>query len=410
MTQTEQQNVPSLRFPEFEGEWNSHKLSEAWQVKGQRNRDNVYGKEHVLSVSGEYGVINQIELLGRSYAGVSVLDYHVVDTGDIVYTKSPLKTNPYGIIKANLGPSGIVSTLYAVYKVSPEHSSKYWNAYFCLDDRTNKYLLPLVHKGAKNDMKINNDRVLIDPVSSPTLSEQRKIAEFLEAMDERIAQVTRKKALLEDYKKGCMQQIFSQSIRFKDDQGNDFPDWEEKRLGEKVQVLAGLTYSPDDIRENGTLVLRSSNVQSGEIALEDNVYVDLKTSKANMSKKYDILLCVRNGSQRLIGKSAIIKKHMENTTHGAFMTVLRGEDNLFIFQLLQTQLFFKEVHKNLGATINSINGSDLKKMRFFIPSSKDERRKIADFLSAIDTKIDLVAQELEQAKTFKKGLLQQMFV
>ncbi len=384
MTQTEQQNVPALRFPGFEIAWESEPLSKRGiSIKSGRTKHEASGKYPAYGSTGRIGFTDQIEFSGEALLVARVgANAGLVNkvSGDFGVTDNTLVVIPdeqtdLGFLEDSLRVFNLNRLVFGSGQ-------------------------PLVTGGMLKRLK----RFF------PTLPEQRKIAGFLGAVDERIAQVTRKKALLEDYKKGCMQQLFSQSIRFKDDQGNDFPDWKEKRLGEKVQVLAGLTYSPDDIRENGTLVLRSSNVQSGEIAIEDNVYVDLKTSKANMSKKYDILLCVRNGSQRLIGKSAIIKKHMENTTHGAFMTVLRGEDNLFIFQLLQTQLFFKEVHKNLGATINSINGSDLKKMRFFIPSSKDERRKIADFLSAIDTKIDLVAQELEQAKTFKKSLLQQMFV
>ncbi len=410
MTQTEQQNVPALRFPEFDGKWRPKRLGQIAQLTSSKR---VYLSDYV-----EIGVPF---FRGKE---ISEMEKGVIPDDVLYISRDAFDRfrDKYGAPRAGDILITAVGTLANVFRVRGKQE-------FYFKDGNLIWFRAISEESTflEKVLKFNRHIVLRSAIGSsqkaltiielkklifsfPALPEQRKIAGFLGAVDERIAQVTRKKALLEDYKKGCMQQLFSQSIRFKDDQGNDFPDWEEKRLGEKVQVLAGLTYSPDDIRENGTLVLRSSNVQSGEIALEDNVYVDLKTSKANMSKKYDILLCVRNGSQRLIGKSAIIKKHMENTTHGAFMTVLRGEDNLFIFQLLQTQLFFKEVHKNLGATINSINGSDLKKMRFFIPSSKDERRKIADFLSAIDTKIDLVAQELEQAKTFKKGLLQQMFV
>ena len=110
--------VPKLRFPEFwdAGDWEFRTLSELLSEPKKRNRNLKYGPEDVLSVSGEYGCVNQIEFMGRSYAGVTVKDYHVVETGDVVYTKSPLKAAPYGIIKLNKGRSGIVSTLYAVYR------------------------------------------------------------------------------------------------------------------------------------------------------------------------------------------------------------------------------------------------------------------------------------------------------
>lgn len=363
----------------------------------------MYGKEHVLSVSGEYGVINQIELLGRSYAGVSVLDYHVVDTGDIVYTKSPLKTNPYGIIKANLGPSGIVSTLYAVYKVSPEHSSKYWNAYFCLDDRTNKYLLPLVHKGAKNDMKINNDRVLIDPVSSPTLPEQRKIAEFLEAVDERIAQVTRKKALLEDYKKGCMQQLFSQSIRFKDDQGNDFPDWVSKPFGK----IASRSKDKFDPRKDGSSpkLIELENIEAGTGRIVGVSSLEGQRSLKNCFKEGDVLFSKLR---------PYLKKYARPDFDGVCTSeiwVLQSTDlqTLFLFYLVQSEQFMQLANLSSGSKMPRAEWKVISDSDFELPHP-DEQQKIADFLSAIDTKIDLVTQELEQAKTFKKGLLQQMFV
>jgi len=115
-------NLPTIRFPEFKNGWHHKKMSEFLKEAKKRNGDLAYDKEHVLSVSGELGIVNQIEHLGRSYAGVSVHQYHVVEVGDIVYTKSPLKANPFGIIKLNKGKAGIVSTLYAVYNVKENNA------------------------------------------------------------------------------------------------------------------------------------------------------------------------------------------------------------------------------------------------------------------------------------------------
>ena len=109
-------NIPNIRFKGFDDGWELRKLGDYLEVSKEKNRDEIYGKEDVLSVSGDYGIVNQMEFQGRSFAGDSVANYGVVETGDVVYTKSPLKSNPYGIIKANKGKSGIVSTLYAVYK------------------------------------------------------------------------------------------------------------------------------------------------------------------------------------------------------------------------------------------------------------------------------------------------------
>lgn len=108
-------DVPEVRFKGFTGAWERAKLENYLSVSNEKNTSDTYDKTDVLSVSGDYGIINQIEFQGRSFAGVSVSNYGVVHTGDVVYTKSPLNSNPYGIIKTNKGKPGIVSTLYAVY-------------------------------------------------------------------------------------------------------------------------------------------------------------------------------------------------------------------------------------------------------------------------------------------------------
>ena len=129
-----------------------------------------------------------------------------------------------------------------------------------------------------------------------------------------------------------------------------------------------------------------------------------------MSQEGDILLCVRNGSRRLIGKSAYVGKLDMPATHGAFMSVLRAKNSRFVFQLLNNERFLKLVHMDLGATINSINTNNLKKYNFFVPSSETEQQKIANFLSSLDDKIAAVSAQITQMQNFKKGLLQQMFV
>ncbi len=206
----EGKTVPKLRFPEFQeaGDWGKKLLSELLFETKHRNRDLKYGPQNVLSVSGEYGCVNQIEFKGRSYAGVSVKDYHVVETGDIVYTKSPLKNNPFGIIKENRGKTGIVSTLYAVYRVTDIAHPEYLGQYFSRDFHVNSYLQPIVNKGAKNDMKVNNSDVLNGKIPIPKKEEQQKIAACLTSIDELITNQTQKIATLKLHKKGLLQQLF----------------------------------------------------------------------------------------------------------------------------------------------------------------------------------------------------------
>ena len=175
-----------------------------------RNKQLKFGKENVLSVSGEYGIVNQIAFQGRSFAGESVADYHVVETDDIVYTKSPLKANPYGIIKVNNGVPGIVSTLYAVYHPLKTVVPRFVDFYFSNNLRINKFLKPLVNIGAKHDMKVNNTFVLTGTVVFPPLREQQKIVDFLTVLDRRIDIQRKKVEALKKYKRGVMQRIFRQ--------------------------------------------------------------------------------------------------------------------------------------------------------------------------------------------------------
>lgn len=213
----EGETQPSLRFPEFQnaGEWKIKNLNQLLFEAKTRNRTLELGPAEVLSVSGEHGCVNQIEHLGRSYAGASVRDYHVVEHGDIVYTKSPLKRNPFGIMKENKGKRGIVSTLYAVYRAFPNCSASYLDQFFSVAYNLNVYLQPIVKKGAKNDMKVNNADVLRGEICVPEFEEQRKIAECLSSMDAKITAETQKLEALKIHKKGLMQQLFPSRRRLK---------------------------------------------------------------------------------------------------------------------------------------------------------------------------------------------------
>lgn len=193
---------------EFE-EWKEKPLNYYLYTSKLKNKDLKYSKCEVLSVSGDLGVVNQIELLGRSYAGVSVAPYGVVEHGDIVYTKSPLKSNPYGIIKVNKGKSGIVSTLYAIYKCRNNIIPNLIDYYFQNHMKLNHFLKPLVKKGAKNDMKVNNDHVLTGLVIFPSsIEEQVKIVKFLSIIDQKIEIVAKQIEQAKQWKKGLSQQMF----------------------------------------------------------------------------------------------------------------------------------------------------------------------------------------------------------
>lgn len=200
--------IPDVRFKGFTDAWEQRKLNEFLSVSNLKNAENKYNKKDVLSVSGDYGIVNQIDFQGRSFAGASVSNYGVVEKGDIVYTKSPLKLNPYGIIKTNRLNNGIVSTLYAIYKTKENCDSKFIEHYFNLDSRLNQYLKPLVNKGAKNDMKVSSENALIGEVCFPKITEQVLIADLLDCLDIYITLHQRKLDCLISIKKGLLQQLF----------------------------------------------------------------------------------------------------------------------------------------------------------------------------------------------------------
>ncbi len=188
--------------------WEQRKLKDYLEVSREKNKTESYGKEDVLSVSGEHGIVNQIEFQGRSFAGVSVANYGVVEAGDVVYTKSPLKSNPYGIIKTNKGKTGIVSTLYAVYKPRMNTNSEFVQIYFELDSRMNSYMHPLVNKGAKNDMKVSDENALKGPVAFPELEEQNAITQYFDKLDRLITLHQHKCDELQKLKKFMLQNMF----------------------------------------------------------------------------------------------------------------------------------------------------------------------------------------------------------
>ena len=186
----------SMNFTASTFSWEQRKLEDYLTVSAEKNTGNIYGRSDVLSVSGDYGIVNQIEFQGRSFAGASVSNYGVVQTGDVVYTKSPLNSNPYGIIKTNKGKPGIVSTLYAVYHPKENAFSDFIQVYFEQHARMNNYMHPLVNKGAKNDMKVSAENALKGPVCFPSRIEQESISAFFSVLDNLITLHQRKPFLM----------------------------------------------------------------------------------------------------------------------------------------------------------------------------------------------------------------------
>ncbi|MBT2740744.1 restriction endonuclease subunit S [Bacillus sp. ISL-77] len=405
--------VPKLRFPEFTstGEWKITALNVLADKVTIRNKDNSINR--VLTNSAVEGVVDQSDYFDREVANQNNLEnYFIIDKNDYVYNPRISVTAPVGPISKNKVGQGVMSPLYTVFRFK-KHNNDFYEQYF-KTSLWHNYLKSVSNTGARYDrISISNENFMKMPLPYHLEAEQQKIADCLSSLDDLIAVEDEKLTALKAHKKGLMQKMFpAEDKTVPERRFSDFKDsgeWVKKTLGQLGELVSGLTYSPDDIRENGLLVLRSSNIKNNVITLDDTVYVRTDISGANLSFENDILICVRNGSKALIGKNAIIPKDMPLCTHGAFMTVFRTKFSKFVFQLLQSKAYDKQVKADLGATINSINGTQLKKYVFYIPKDIKEQEKIANCLSALDTLITAQAEKIEFLKVHKKGLMQGLF-
>lgn len=250
------------------------------------------------------------------------------------------------------------------------------------------------------------------PIYLPKENEQSQIGKFFQNLDQSIALHEKKLSQTQNLKKAMLEKMFPKAgckqpeIRLKGFSG----DWEKKLLDDEVEFFSGLTYSPDDvINKNGTLVLRSSNVQGNQICTDDNVYVVHDAVNVCNVEVGDIIVVVRNGSRSLIGKHAVINKQMKNTVIGAFMTGVKAKNPYFINALFDTSLFDVAVSRNLGATINQITTGMFKQMEFKFPN-KTEQIAIGKFFKQLDETLVLQQQQLQTLKNLKRAFLEKMFV
>jgi|APSaa5957512535_1039671.scaffolds.fasta_scaffold33104_2 type I restriction enzyme, S subunit len=185
-------------------------------------------------------------------------------------------------------------------------------------------------------------------------------------------------------------------------------EWEAKSLIEIGETLIGLTYSPLEVRKYGTLVLRSSNVQNGILCFENKVFVEAKIPERIMVRPGDILICVRNGSRDLIGKSAMIDERAIGMTFGAFMGVFRSDFGNFLKHMFQSGILKKQINEHLGATINQITNSSLNSFKVPFPQSSEERSEIANTLNDFDKLLSVLDQVIAKKRNLKQATMQQL--
>jgi type I restriction enzyme S subunit len=241
-----------------------------------------------------------------------------------------------------------------------------------------------------------------------TLEEQKAIATALSDVDELISNldklINKKKAI----KQGAMQQLLTPPHKGGKRLEGFSGEWIEITLGDIGQCIIGLTYTPSNVKDSGTLVLRSSNIQNGRFSSHDNVYVDSLIPEKLKVKKNDILICVRNGSRNLIGKCLKLSNEMVGQTWGAFMSVYRSDFNDYVEHLFKSNIIQSQIEENLGATINQITNKTLNSFKAIIPKEIDEQQAIAKIISDMDLEIEQLESKKAKHHNIKHGMMQEL--
>ena len=415
--------VPKLRFKEFDGDWNSIAIGKFLKIKsGLGFKAEEYSTEQEIRLlqieNVGYGAVKWTHNV--KFVPTNYLDVHkdlVLKEGDLVLALNRPVTNDQLKI-AKLTQEDSPSILYQrVGKLD-----------FLKEDIDKEFIFQIFKKDVKNyvlNSSIGSDQPFISTTDLykhklciPLKEEQTKIASFLSAVDEKINQLTQKHELLSQYKQGMMQKLFSQQLRFKADDGSEFGEWEEVRLGNLVDLTSGFAFKSDFFSEDGNKLITPKNfTTTGKANFTDT---NTKWTTEISDKKYicrpnDLLVLLTDLTQscELLGKPILLSQDDGNVLLNQRIVKIipnRKLEKPFLLYLLLTDDFHELIVSTAsGTTVKHSSNKVLQSFHFYLPCL-EEQTKIANFLSAIDQKIEVVAHQIEQAKTWKKGLLQQMFV
>ena len=378
------QVVFSLLFATSTFSWEQRKLEDYLTVSAEKNTGNIYGRSDVLSVSGDYGIVNQIEFQGRSFAGASVSNYGVVQTGDVVYTKSPLNSNPYGIIKTNKGKPGIVSTLYAVYHPKENAFSDFIQVYFEQHARMNNYMHPLVNKGAKNDMKVSAENALKGPVCFPSRIEQESISAFFSVLDN----------LITLHQRECISFTGrADRLILTANKKRTTSSWEQRKLGEMGQTYTGLSgKTKDDFGHGQARFVTYMNVFSNPISnpeMTEPIEIDPKQNEVEVG---DVFFTTSSETPEEVGMSSILLEKRGKTYLNSFCFGFRPSekiDSYYLAYMLRSESTRAKIIL-LAQGISRYNISKNKVMEIAVSlPSLDEQKMIGQYFSQLDNLITL---------------------
>ena len=396
-------NIPSLRFPEFNGDWENTRLGEVmnFKVTNSFSRDNLnyengkvknihYGDIHtkfqtLFDITREsVPFINEEVSIGR------ISDDFYCKEGDIIFADASEDLNDVGksIEIINLNNEKLLSGLHTLLARPIENTFEIGFNGYLFKSNTVRTQIQKESQGSKV-LSINVGRISGIEITFPTLKEQQKIASFLLTVDDKLQTLKQKKTLLEQYKKGVMQKIFSQELRFKDDNENDYHNWEVKKLSEVANKKSS-NISANKIEDNfGDYIIYGASgiLKKVDFYKEEDDYISIIKDGAGVGR---LLYC--KGQSSVLGTMEIIRPN-------------EGINTYYLYCLLSNIDFVKYV---TGSTIPHIYFKDYSTEICGLPCL-EEQTKIADFLSAVDDKINHCQSQIEKTEVWKKGLLQQMF-
>lgn len=408
-------NVPKLRFKEFTDEWKTHKLKDFFSKITKKNKSNSI--HNVISNSAKFGLVKQIDYFSKDIANTDNTEsYFIIEKNDFVYNPRKSLEAPFGpICKYNYNETGIVSPLYLCFRCSQLINHDFFE-YLFKSSVWYKYIYQNGDSGARHDrVNIKDSTFFLMPIFVPQSKEQEKIAKFLTTVDKKITNLENTITSLENQKKGLLQQIFSQKLRFKDKNGNNYPNWEKKKLGDITQSQGGTALEKYTTTNGLYKFISIGNYSTYSTYLDNGIRIDLNNkTKKQLLNKNDLVMILndKTSSGNIIGRTLLIDKdntYIYNQRSQRLICNTKIIIPSFLYFLLNSDFRKNIIKKVQGATQIYINYSTIEVMHLNIPCL-EEQTKIADFLSAFDRKLDNQKAQLEHWKQIKKGLLQQMFV
>lgn len=391
--------VPKLRFKEFLGDWSKSTLGNISEIFDGTHQTPKYVDSGVKFVSVEN--INDLYSTDK-YITKDAFDADFKNkprANDILMTRITAGEIGATAIVKNDEPLGYYVSL-ALIRPNNYCLSGYLNQYISTNIFKNELHKRIIHTAFPK--KINLGDINDCEVSYPSKDEQTKIANFLTAVDEKISQLNEQHQLMIQYKKGVMQKIFNQEIRFKDDNGEDFGEWEERILEDVSIIIMGSSPKSENYNELGIgLPLLQGNA---DIKNRKSCPRNFTTEITKECDVGDILMSVR-------APVGYVAKAMHDACIGRGIAAIRVKENNNQEFLYQYLIYMEDIWGKFsqGSTFDSVNSEQIRNLSILIPCLQ-EQTKIADFLTKLDDKIEKVALQLEQFKMWKKGLLQQMFV